>query len=123
MSQCENLKLQGSPIAERRAQGQEQRDDDGSHRRRPYPRKPARSMFSRRTELLVGTPCRRTANGYAGWVARNLDKFTLYMGRKTAIEDRLTAASSLVAPVCCRIACSRNADLQGTVGSASLQVS
>jgi hypothetical protein len=56
MSQRENLKLQGSPIAERRAQGQEQRDDDGSHRRRPYPRRPARSMFSGRTEFLVVAP-------------------------------------------------------------------
>ena len=54
MSQCENLKLQGSPISERRAHGHEQRDDDGSHRRRPYLRKPTMSMFSRRTEFLVG---------------------------------------------------------------------
>jgi len=31
------------------------------------------------------------ANGYAGWVTENLDRFTVYIGRKTAIEDRLTA--------------------------------
>jgi cyclase len=31
------------------------------------------------------------ADGYAGWVAGNLDRFTVYIGRKTAIEDRLTA--------------------------------
>jgi cyclase len=31
------------------------------------------------------------ANGFAGWVAGNLDSFTVYIGRKTAIEDRLTA--------------------------------
>lgn len=31
------------------------------------------------------------ANGFAGWVAGNLDKFTVYIGRKTAIEDRLAA--------------------------------
>ena len=55
MSQRQDLKLQGSPIAERHAEGQEQRDDDGSHRRRPYPRKAARSMFARGTELLAGT--------------------------------------------------------------------
>jgi cyclase len=30
------------------------------------------------------------ANGYAGWVAGNLDRFTVYIGRKTAIEDRVT---------------------------------
>jgi hypothetical protein len=31
MSQRQDLKLHGSPIAERRAQSQEQRDDDRSH--------------------------------------------------------------------------------------------
>jgi hypothetical protein len=31
MAQRQDLKLQGSPIAERRAQSQEQRDDDRSH--------------------------------------------------------------------------------------------
>jgi hypothetical protein len=31
MSQRKDLELQGSPIAEGRAQGQEQRDNDGSH--------------------------------------------------------------------------------------------
>jgi hypothetical protein len=35
--------------------GREQRDDDRSHRRRPYPPKSARSTFSKRTEFLVGT--------------------------------------------------------------------
>ena len=33
MAQCQDLKLQGGPSAERDAQGQEQRDNDGSHRR------------------------------------------------------------------------------------------
>jgi hypothetical protein len=32
MSQRQDLKLQGSPIAERHPQGQEQRDNGGSHR-------------------------------------------------------------------------------------------
>jgi hypothetical protein len=33
MSQCQDLELQGRPMAERLADGQEQRDNDGSHRR------------------------------------------------------------------------------------------
>src|SRR4029453_6591332 len=33
MSQCQDLELQGRPIAEGHADGQEQRDNDGSHRR------------------------------------------------------------------------------------------
>jgi hypothetical protein len=33
MAERQDLKLQGSPIAERHADGQEQRDNDGSHRR------------------------------------------------------------------------------------------
>jgi cyclase len=36
------------------------------------------------------------ANGYASWVAGNLDAFTVYIGRKTAIEDRLTANISAI---------------------------
>ena len=49
MSQRENLELQVSPLAERRAKGEEERDNDGMPRRKPYPRKSVRSMFSRRT--------------------------------------------------------------------------
>jgi hypothetical protein len=60
MSQRQDLKLQGNPIAERHAGGQEPRDDDGSHRRTPYPRKAARSMSSRRTRFLIGTPSWRS---------------------------------------------------------------
>ena len=56
MSQRQDLKLQSSPIAERCTQGQEQRDDDGSHRWRRQPRKLARSIVARRTELLAGIP-------------------------------------------------------------------
>ena len=33
MAQRQDLEPQGSPIAERHADGQEQRDNDGSHRR------------------------------------------------------------------------------------------
>jgi cyclase len=36
------------------------------------------------------------ANGYAGWVTANLDAFTVYIGQKTAIEDRLTANISAI---------------------------
>jgi cyclase len=31
------------------------------------------------------------SNGYGRWVGENLDKFTVYVGRKTALEDRLSA--------------------------------
>jgi hypothetical protein len=61
VSQGEDLELKDGSRPERRAQGQEQRDDDRSHRRRPYPRKPARSMSSRRTRFLVGTRGRETS--------------------------------------------------------------
>jgi hypothetical protein len=30
------------------------------------------------------------ANGYAAWVADNLAKFSVYLGQKTALEDRLS---------------------------------
>ena len=30
------------------------------------------------------------ANGYGQWVTGNLDKFSVYIGTKTSIEDRLT---------------------------------
>ena len=31
------------------------------------------------------------ANGYSQWVADNMNRFTVYVGRKTALEDRLAA--------------------------------
>jgi glyoxylase-like metal-dependent hydrolase (beta-lactamase superfamily II) len=31
------------------------------------------------------------ANGYASYVADNMEKFTVYLGQKTALEERLTA--------------------------------
>jgi len=31
------------------------------------------------------------ANGYANYVAANMEKFTVYLGQKTALEERLAA--------------------------------
>jgi hypothetical protein len=31
------------------------------------------------------------ANGYGSYVADNMDRFTVYLGQRTALEDRLSA--------------------------------
>ena len=51
MSQRENLQLQVSPLAERRAKGEEERDNDGMHRRRPDPRKSVKVNVFKKNEF------------------------------------------------------------------------
>lgn len=41
--------------------------------------------------LTMGSIKSLLANGYGRYVADNLDKFTVYVGQRTAIEDRLSA--------------------------------
>jgi hypothetical protein len=54
MPQRQDLELQSSPIAERHTDGQEQRDNDGSHRRTLSADR-GKVNVSRRTRFLVGT--------------------------------------------------------------------
>jgi hypothetical protein len=60
MSQRQDLKLKGSPIAERRAQGQEQRDNDGSHRGTLFAEAGKVNVFKK--NQVLGRHTRRSAS-------------------------------------------------------------
>jgi len=53
-------------------------------------KKAGKPLAELQTTITLGSLKSLQANGYAHWVTENLDKFSVYIGTKTAIEDRLT---------------------------------
>ena len=54
-------------------------------------KKAGRPLAELQKTLTVASFKSLQANGYAGYVAGNMEKFTVYLGQKTALEERLAA--------------------------------